>query len=199
MRQLVIATKNKDKVREIKTLLKGLPIKVIPITTFKDAPNVIEDGKTLEENAIKKAKEISAFTNGLALADDSGLEVESLDNRPGVYSSRFAGEGATYKDNNLKLLRLMEGLPLSKRKALFRCIIAIADKGKIIGVAEGRCRGKIAFRLQGKAGFGYDPVFIPSGYKTTFAQLGLKIKNKISHRSKALLKAKDIIKKYIES
>ncbi|MDP2911528.1 MAG: XTP/dITP diphosphatase [Candidatus Omnitrophota bacterium] len=195
--ELVVATRNKDKLREIKALLKGLAVEVFSLDSFKGAPEVIEDGKTLEENAVKKAVQVSKFLKKFAVADDSGLEVDFLNGDPGVYSARFSGKGATYKSNNEKLLRLLKDVPLAKRKACFKCVIAVADKGKIVGVAEGKCRGKIGFESKGKSGFGYDPVFIPDRYNKTFAEMGTFGKNKISHRSKALLKAKNIISKYL--
>jgi len=191
--KLVVATRNKDKLKEIKTLLKGLPIKVISLNSFKDVPEVIEDGKTLEANARKKAIQVSRHLKKLAVADDSGLEVPVFGNRPGVYSARFSGKGATYSSNNKKVLRLLKGTPISKRTACFRCVIAVADKGKVVGIAEGRCRGRIGFEPKGRAGFGYDPIFVPNGHKKTFAEMGLKKKNRISHRGKALVKAKKLI------
>lgn len=194
---LVVATRNKDKLREIKTLLKGIRVRVFSLDSFKGVPEVIEDGKTLEDNAIKKAVQVSKFLKKFAVADDSGLEVEYLNSDPGVYSARFSGKGATYKTNNEKLLELLKGMPLSKRKACFRCVIAVADKGKIIGVAEGRCCGKIGFESKGDNGFGYDPVFIPNGFKKTFAQISASRKNNISHRSIALKKAKSIISNHL--
>ena len=197
MTELIIATRNKDKLKEIKTLLKGLPVKVLSLDGFKDVPEVKEDRNTLEGNAKKKALQVSRFLKRLVIADDSGLEVAAIGNKPGVYSARFSGKGATYKSNNSKLLRLLEGVPSAKRKARFRCVIAVADRGKIIGLAEGKCDGRIGFKPAGKTGFGYDPVFIPNGNKKTFAQMGLRKKNKISHRSKALIKSKDIIKSYL--
>lgn len=197
MMELIVATRNQHKLKEIKILLKGLPIKVFSLNHFKNVPKVIEDCKTLQANARKKALQVSRFLKKFVIADDSGLEVELLNNRPGVYSARFSGKGATYESNNLKLLNLLKGAPLNKRKAIFRCVIAIADNGKIIGIAEGSCSGKIGFKSMGKNGFGYDPLFIPHGYKKTFAQLRPCQKNKISHRSKALAIARKIISGYL--
>jgi len=194
---LVVATRNKDKLREIKALLKGLRVRVFSLDSFKGVPEVTEGGKTLEYNAVKKAVQVSKFLKRFAVADDSGLEVEYLDGGPGVYSARFSGKLATYKTNNEKLLKLLKGAPLSKRKACFRCVIAVADKGKVIGVAEGRCRGKIGFDSKGDNGFGYDPVFIPNGFKKTFAEMSASRKNNISHRSIALKKAKSIISSHL--
>ncbi|MFC1666878.1 RdgB/HAM1 family non-canonical purine NTP pyrophosphatase [Candidatus Omnitrophota bacterium] len=195
--ELVVATRNQDKLKEIKAFLKDLPVRVVSLNNFKGAPEVKEDKKTLEANAKKKAIEYSRFLKKLVVADDSGLEVRALGNQPGVYSARFSGKGATYVSNNEKLLRLLKDVPSGKRQARFRCVIAVADNGKVIGVAEGRCNGKIGFEPLGKTGFGYDPIFVPYGHKKTFAQLGMEKKNKISHRSKALIRSKDIIKKYL--
>jgi XTP/dITP diphosphohydrolase len=195
--EIIVATRNKHKLQEIKALLKGISIGVLSLDSFDNVPEVIEDGDTLEANAVKKAEEVSTFLKRFAIADDSGLEVEYLGGQPGVFSARFSGNDATYESNNKKLLKLLEGAPKLKRKAVFRCVIAIADKGRIIDIAEGRCYGIITDKPIGKTGFGYDPVFIPNGYKKTFAQLGIRQKNKISHRSKALKKAKKIIMVYL--
>jgi len=197
--QLVIATRNQHKLKEIRTLLRGLPVKVVSLEGFKGVPEVKEDRKTLEANAKKKALIVSDFLKKLVVADDSGLEIKALGGRPGVFSARFSGKGATYSSNNEKVLRLLKGMPLSKRKAYFRCVIAVADKGKVIGTAEGRIKGIITKKPSGNTGFGYDPIFRPNGYKKTFAELGINKKNRISHRSRALLKAKNIIKKYVQA
>lgn len=195
--ELIVATRNQHKLREIKTLLKDIPIKIVSLNNFKGVPEVKEDGKTLQANAKKKAVQTSRFLKRLVVADDSGLEIEALGNRPGVYSARFSGKGATYASNNRKVLRLLKDAPLAKRKARFRCVIAVADRGRLVGLAEGRSSGRIGFEPAGRAGFGYDPIFIPNGYKKTFAQLGIRKKNRISHRSRALIQAKKIIKRYI--
>ncbi|MFC1624054.1 RdgB/HAM1 family non-canonical purine NTP pyrophosphatase [Candidatus Omnitrophota bacterium] len=197
--ELVVATRNRDKFTEIKTLLNDLPLQALSLNNFKDVPEVKEDGLTFEANAKKKAIQTSRFLKRLVISDDSGLEVEVLRGKPGVYSARFSGKGATYASNNRKLLGLLKDTPLYKRKAQFRCVIAIADRGKIVGVREGRCKGRIGFKSVGETGFGYDPIFIPYGYKRTFAQLGAYKKNKISHRKRALVKAKKVIKRYCSS
>jgi XTP/dITP diphosphohydrolase len=194
--EVVIATRNQDKLKEIKTLLKDIPVRAISLRNFKDVPEVKEDGRTLEENARKKAVQVSRFLKRLVVADDSGLEIPLLGGGPGVRSARFSGKGATYASNNRKVLRLLKDVPASKRRARFRCIIAVADKGKMVGLAEGRCNGRITLRILGKSGFGYDPIFVPHGYKKTFSQLGIRKKNRISHRSRALIQAKNIIKRY---
>jgi XTP/dITP diphosphohydrolase len=197
--ELVIATKNKKKLEEIKEILKDLPLKMYSLSDFSHTPRIIENGKTFRENAIKKAIKIAKFTKKLTLGEDSGLEVYALGGRPGIYSSRFAGKNKDDLRNNLKLLKLLEGLPFYKRKARYVCSVAVADKDGLLGVTEGECSGFIGFKLEGNFGFGYDPLFIIPKYKKTFAQLGPKIKHRISHRYHALEKAKKIIQKYIES
>lgn len=195
--ELVVASRNKHKLNEIKTLLRGLSVEVFSLDYFKGVPEVIEDSDTLEGNAIKKAVQVSRFLKKFVVADDSGLEVDSLNGQPGVYSARFSGKLATYESNNKKLLNLLKDTPINKRKACFRSVIAIADKGKLIATAEGRSCGRIGFKSLGKNGFGYDPLFIPIGHKKTFAQMSPLQKNKISHRGRALAAAKKIILKYL--
>ena len=198
MKQLVVATKNKKKLSEIKDILKGMNLKLLSLDAYKDLPQVLENGKTFQENAIKKAIKFARFTGQLCLGEDSGLCVNVLDGAPGIYSARFSGRDKSDIKNNLKLLRLLKGVPLVERKAHYVCAVALADKGGLIGVVEGNCPGLIAFESKGKAGFGYDPLFYIPKYKKTFAQLGEKIKHKMSHRYYALKKAKRMIDKYIE-
>jgi len=195
---LVIATKNKKKFAEIKEILKGLKLNLISLADIAQPPRIIENGKTFKANAVKKARKLALFTGKLSLGEDSGLCIDALDGAPGVYSSRFSGKDKSDLKNNRKVLKLLEGLPLSKRKAHYICAVALADKSGLIGVVEGRCNGIIGFELKGNRGFGYDPLFIITKYKKTFAQLGEKIKHKMSHRYYALEKAQKIIKKYIE-
>jgi XTP/dITP diphosphohydrolase len=196
--ELVVATKNQKKLSEIKEILKGLEVGIVSLADYPAAPRIIENGRTFQENAAKKALKISRFTKKLTLGEDSGLCIDALVGKPGVYSSRFSGKDKSDAKNNLKVLKSLAGLPLSKRKAHYVCAVAIADSGKLLGIVEGRCNGLIGFELKGKAGFGYDPLFIIPKYKKTFAQLGEKIKHRMSHRYHALKKAKKIIKKYIE-
>ncbi len=196
MKELVIATKNPDKKRELKKLLKELGIKIISLNKYPHCPNVKEGNRSFRENAIRKAMAVSKFTQKIALADDSGLETDALGGRPGICSSRFAGVRATYAQNNQKLLKMLKGKKMRQRGAQFRCIVAVCDYPRVIGVVEGKIRGRIAHAPKGKSGFGYDPIFIVPGYKKTFAQLGPKIKNSISHRAQALKKAKKLITKY---
>jgi len=194
--ELVVATKNKKKLKEIKEILKDLNLKITSLADYKNAPRIIENGKTFKENAVKKAIKISSFTKKLTLGEDSGLCVDALGGKPGIYSSRFCGLDKNDDKNNLKLLRMLKGLSFSKRKAYYSCAVALADRKGLVGVVEGRCFGSIGFELKGKSGFGYDPLFIIPKYKKTFAELGLKIKHKMSHRLRALSKAKKIIIKY---
>lgn len=198
MEKIVIATRNNKKRKELNSLLKGLNIKIISLNEFKNAPEVTEDGKTFKENAVKKALIISRCTKLLTIADDSGLEVKALRGKPGVKSSRFAGDAGNDKKNMKKLLRLLKNVPKGKRGARFVCSIAIAKSGKLLKVIRGICSGRIAFEPRGSYGFGYDPVFIAPKYKKTFAELGPGIKNKISHRSRALAGAKAFIEIYLQ-
>ncbi|MFH1655829.1 MAG: RdgB/HAM1 family non-canonical purine NTP pyrophosphatase [Candidatus Omnitrophota bacterium] len=190
---LVVATKNKKKLKEIKDLLKGLNLKILSLADFPRAPKIIEDGETFAQNAIKKAATIAMYTGKLTMGEDSGLEVKALKNKPGVYSSRYSEKGATDKKNNSKLLRELRGVPLKKRIARYKCSVALADKHRLISVVSGSCQGLIGFRCRGKSGFGYDPLFIIPKYNKTFAQLGLKIKHGMSHRAKAIKKARKVI------
>jgi len=199
MRQeLVVATKNKKKLREIKELLAGLNLRMTSLADYKTSPRIIENGKTFRENAVKKAFRIARFTGKLTLGEDSGLCVQALDGRPGVYSSRFCGKDKSDLKNNLKLLRILGDLPPRKRKAYYACAVALADKRGLLAVVEGRCCGLIGFKMRGKAGFGYDPLFVIPRYRKTFAELGLEVKHKMSHRFRALNKSRRIIQKYIE-
>ena len=193
--KLVLATQNKDKVKEIKNLLSDLKIQILTLDKFKPISKLKETGQTLEENALQKADQVYKLTKLPVLADDSGLEVDYLKGKPGVRSSRFAGEKATYLDNNLKLLKLLKNVPFRKRKARFRCVMALMLSDKKAKFLEGNISGYIATERKGKSGFGYDPLFYIPKLQKTFAQLSLKQKNEISHRAKALEK----VKKYLQS
>jgi XTP/dITP diphosphohydrolase len=193
IKEIILATGNKHKVQEMKEILKDLSIKVTPMISFPQYPNTEEDGKTLEENAIKKARETAKFFGKWTLADDSGLEVDYLDGAPGVYSARYAGEKCLYEDNNNKLLKVLDGVVLEKRTAKFRTVIAISSPDGKINLAEGKIFGIISLQSLGSNGFGYDPVFYVPEYGKTFAELSTDIRNSISHRAIALQKAKEII------
>ena len=197
MKQLVVATKNKKKLSEIKAILKGVNLKLLALDAYKKVPQVVENGKTFQANAIKKAVKLARFTGELCLGEDSGLCVDALDGAPGIYSARFSGRDKSDIKNNLKLLKLLKDVSMGKRKAHYVCAVALADKRGLVGVVEADCSGLIAFEPKGSAGFGYDPLFYIPKYKKTFAQLGEKIKHKMSHRYYALKKAKRIIQKYI--
>ena len=199
MKKLVVATKNEKKLHELKRYLKGVRARISSLEEFERVPRIVENGDTFKKNAIKKAIIISKFTNGLVLADDSGLAVKALGGQPGIRSSRFAGSRKSDKENNHKLLNLLERVPLKKRDAKFVCAIAIADGGRVIKVIEESCPGLIAFEPKGEYGFGYDPLFLIPKYKKTFGQLGLKVKDRMSHRSKALKKAREFLKNYLKA
>ncbi len=196
--ELIVATKNKKKLGEIKEILKGLSLKIISLADFPKTPQIIENGKTFQENAIKKAVKTARFTKQLTMGEDSGLCVDALGGKPSVYSARFSGKDKSDEKNNLKLLEVLKGLPVNKRKAHYCSAVALADKNGLIGVVEGKCDGLIGFEPKGAFGFGYDPLFVIPKYGKTFAQLGVGIKHKMSHRYHALKKARKIIKKYIE-
>ncbi len=192
---LVLATRNKHKVSEIKAILKGFPVKVFTTLDFPRLKEVKEDGKTLEANSAKKALSVAKQTGMMALADDTGLFVQALKEAPGVYSARFAGPDCDYAKNNQKLLKLLGDLPSYKRKAVFSCVITLAfPDGKVRSV-RGDLKGRIAFEEKGKNGFGYDPVFVVPRYKKTFSQLSTSLKNRVSHRSLALMKMKKVLKR----
>ncbi|MDP2928557.1 MAG: RdgB/HAM1 family non-canonical purine NTP pyrophosphatase [Candidatus Omnitrophota bacterium] len=197
MTEVVVATRNDKKLRELKRYLKSVKADVISLKSLAHAPGIREDKSTFKGNAIKKAVTISKFTKGVVLADDSGLCVDILDGQPGVKSARFAGRNKKDHDNNTKLLKMMEGVPSGKRQARFVCAIAIADNGKAVKIIEEYCKGRIAFSIRGRHGFGYDPLFLIPKYKKTFGELGLKVKDKMSHRSKALKKARKFLRGYI--
>jgi XTP/dITP diphosphohydrolase len=194
-RTLVVATRNPGKLKEIQALLSDLPVRCVSVTDCPGVEDVVEDGETLEANALKKARAVSQATGLPTLADDSGLEVFALDGRPGVYSARYAGENVTYADNNKKLLRELTGVLPEKRKASFRCIICFID-GDSVHSTEGSCPGSILLEMRGSGGFGYDPLFMPDGFDKTFAELSIEEKNVISHRAKALKQMKEFLTRY---
>lgn len=194
MKELIVASRNKGKVAEIKELLSGLPYKVTSLFEYPHLPDVVEDGKTYKANALKKAYTIAKLTGCMTVSDDSGIEVRALDNAPGIYSARFAGEGKTEKQKNQKLFRLLKGVPMSKRQARYRCVLALVDgKGRQMGVLEGRCSGLIAMKERGSNGFGFDPLFVVKRYNKTFGELDPSIKAKISHRARALKKLRRLL------
>ncbi len=195
MRRVVAATCNPGKLREIRSILAPLGLELLSLDDFPGIPEIVEDGATFRENAVKKATEVARLTGEMAVADDSGLSVDALQGRPGVYSSRYAGEKATDEDRCRKLLAEMAGVPAGSRQARFVCAIAVAEPSGKTEAAEGECRGEIAFSPRGDQGFGYDPVFFLPEYGKTMAELPPEVKNRISHRAKALEKLKEILKR----
>ena len=193
--KIVLATNNKHKIEEIKDILSDSKLEILTLNDFKDFPKIEETGKTLEENAILKAKAIYQFTKVISLADDSGLEVDVLNGDPGVRSSRFAGKHCSYKDNNVKLLSLMKNIPWEKRGATFLCVVAIAKSLDNIKIVRGEVRGIITTEEKGESGFGYDPVFYLPQLGKTFARLSFEEKNERSHRAFAFKRAKELIEK----
>lgn len=188
MKKIYLATNNQNKVKEMKEILAGLPVEVLGIKDLDiDKFEVIEDGETLEENSYKKAAALANYTDEMVVADDSGLFVDALDGQPGVHSSRYAGEDGNDKKNNEKLLEELEGVAEIDRGAKFATVITLIDGEEVI-VKRGECTGRIIEEPRGDNGFGYDPLFIPSGFDRTFAELDDTIKNDISHRHHALEK-----------
>lgn len=187
--ELLIATKNKGKIRELEKLLADLPISLRSLSEFEEIIEPEETGLTFADNAILKAQYYAEKTKLWALADDSGLEVEALNNAPGVFSARYAGANATNEEKIAKLLNELKQTKDKERLAKFVCVMAISDKnGKIKHLAEGICQGKISVNSSGINGFGYDPIFIPEGFSQTFGELSNEIKQKISHRGRAMEK-----------
>lgn len=182
--KLVIATRNKHKLEEIRAIFQHPALEIVSAFDFPDIPDVIEDGSTFEANAVKKAVELATATGLWALADDSGLEVDELNGEPGVYSARYAGEPVSYKANNEKLLAALEAV--GDRTARFRCVIALSSPSGVARTVEGSCEGSVGFEERGEGGFGYDPLFVPEGYEQTFAELAPEDKHAISHRGNAL-------------
>ena len=214
--KIVLATRNRDKAREIVAMLAGLDVDVVTLDAFPPAPETIEDGATLQENAWKKAREARVHTQLSALADDTGLEVEALDGAPGVFAARYAGEKATYADNCKKLAAAMEKVPAGKRGARFRTVMALAlspgDLAQLSETAtrnqevrahvsvttdgltsEGVLNGEIAVLSRGSNGFGYDPVFVDGATGRTLAEMTADEKNASSHRYRALLEMREML------
>jgi XTP/dITP diphosphohydrolase len=190
--KIVLASRNRHKLAELRFFLSGLPLEVMSLEDFPHVPLLLEDGTTFRENALRKAYQVFRQTNTVALADDSGLEVFYLNGRPGVYSARYAGEDADDEANNQKLLSEMKGVAPRRRGAQFRAVLALVGKG-IEKTTEGVCPGTIVESPRGTNGFGYDPLFIPTGFSRTYAELIAEEKNNISHRSRAFARMRDIL------
>jgi XTP/dITP diphosphohydrolase len=189
--QLIVATRNAHKTREIAQIL-GSALAVQDLTAHPEIAEIAESGESFEENAELKAIAVSKQLSGLVIADDSGLEVEALEGAPGIHSARYAGRNASDKEKIAKLLRQLAKADAKsdRRRARFRCVLAVAREGQVLAIFEGVVEGKIAEQPRGLHGFGYDPIFIPDGFDETFAELPDELKNSISHRAKAIRKLK---------
>lgn len=196
MKEVVFATKNKGKIKEIQAIL-GNEYIVKSMEEIGINIDIIEDGKTFEENAIKKAVEIMNITNKIVLADDSGLEIDYLDGEPGVYSARYMGEDTPYEIKNNKILDILKDVEEEKRGARFVSVIALAIPQKEPIITKGTIEGIIGYEIKGENGFGYDPIFYIPELKMTAAELSIEEKNKISHRGKALKQMKKILEKMV--
>jgi len=197
MLSIVIATRNRHKFRELAELLRVPGIRWRSLAAFPGLPIVEETGPTFDANAIKKARAVARATGCLALADDSGLEVEALGGAPGVQSARFAGRHGKDAANNRKLLRLLAGRPLPQRRARYRCSLALAAPSRLITVAQGCWEGRIALRPAGSRGFGYDPLFLVPRYQKTVGQLPHRIKQRLSHRAAAARRLRPLLRKLV--
>src|SRR5437773_7117352 len=187
MKRLLLATRNAHKAREIQEIL-GPEWKLPDLTAYPESYEIVENGKSFEENAKLKAIAVSKELSGLVIADDSGLEVAALDGAPGIYSARYAGDKATDKENIDRLLGELGriGAQRDRRRARFRCVLALARNGQMLGTFEGIADGAIVDQLRGPHGFGYDPIFVPNGFEETFGELPAELKNRISHRARAI-------------
>lgn len=193
MKHLVVATRNRGKIVEINALLAGLVDQLSSAADFVDFPETVEDGVTFEENALKKAREAARFSGFPALADDSGLVVDALDGRPGVFSARYAGIGAGDAANNARLLSECQNIPEEHRQAAFICVLAFVTPEGIEQIFTGRIAGRILSAARGEGGFGYDPLFLVDGFERSMAELELAEKNSVSHRAQAFRKFREYL------
>jgi XTP/dITP diphosphohydrolase len=196
--KIVFASSNEGKVKEINKMLEGMEIELVSLSNYSHVPEIVEDGKSFLENALKKAKIISEFTGEIVLADDSGLQVEVLGGEPGIYSARYAGEKATDAENNTKLLDKLKNIPQEKRTAFFSCVLVLYRIDGSYDYFEGKWNGQIIDERRGNNGFGYDPIFLVPELKMTAAELPAEIKNKISHRGQAFARLKKSLEGKIE-
>jgi len=198
-RTLILATRNRDKAREIIDVLGVLPVRLVPVFEWRpELPDIEETGATLEENAILKARETARQTGEAALAEDTGLEVAALGGAPGVYSARYAGDEASYAANCAKLVEAMRGVAETDRGAVFRTVVALVTPDGRTSVTEGRCEGSILEAPRGAGGFGYDPVFRADGEERSFAEMTLEEKNALSHRARAFRAARSLLAEWLE-
>ncbi|MDD5712505.1 MAG: XTP/dITP diphosphatase [Smithellaceae bacterium] len=190
-----MASKNKGKIREVQSILAGGDVVIVSLAEYPDCPDVVEDGDSFFENALKKARTVAEYAGELALADDSGLTVDALNGAPGVFSARYAGEAATDDDNITKLLQELRDVPDQGRAAAFCCVLVLCNPNGAYESFVGRWEGRIAKEKAGESGFGYDPVFYLPELGKTVAQLPLELKNRLSHRAQALEKLKEALAK----
>lgn len=195
--RILLATKNKGKIREMNSLFRGVGVEFVGTESLDSAPEVVEDGKTYHDNALKKAMTFYKLTGLPTLAEDSGLEVDALGRAPGVYSARYAGEDATDAENNKKLLEELKDVKPEHRTARFVSVLCLVIDGKI-HFFEGEVKGRILEEPEGTSGFGYDPLFCPEGYEHSFAVLGEDVKNSISHRARAIEKLKQFLEEILQ-
>lgn len=193
MKQIIFATGNKDKMREIREIMADVDVEVISMKEAGIVVDVVEDGETFEDNSLIKAKAIAAYTDAIVLADDSGLEIDYLDKAPGVYSARFMGEDTSYDIKNQALIDKLEGVPKEQRTARFVCAIGAVLPNKETLVVRETMEGYIGYEIAGENGFGYDPIFYLDEFGCSSAALSREQKNAISHRGKALRAMKDIL------
>jgi XTP/dITP diphosphohydrolase len=197
---IVLGTRNRKKAEELIDHLAGLPIALRTLADFPDAPEVVEDGATFIDNARKKATELALALGQWVLGEDSGLAVDSLGGRPGVYSARYSGDGATDESNNRKLLEELAGVPDDRRTAHYVCTAVLADpQGTVRAAVEGRCHGLIGREPRGAHGFGYDPLFIIAEYHKTFGELGLLVKRQLSHRARAMARLRPALRQLVRA
>ena len=194
---IVLATRNEGKVREFLRLLTGLDLNILSMNNFPNIGDIEESGDTFEANALLKAKTVSSITGLIAIADDSGLEVDALDGRPGIYSARYAGEAASDEENYLKLLEEMKDVPEDDRGAAFVCTIVVSRPSGESITAVGRCKGVIGSGPEGEGGFGYDPIFYLPDSGCTMASISKEEKNNISHRGEAVKELKKILPAFL--
>jgi XTP/dITP diphosphohydrolase len=195
MKELLVATANRGKFSELQLLLHGTVVRLFSAAAFPALPEVVEDGATFEENAVKKAESAARFTGMPVIADDSGLLVDALGGLPGVYSARYAGENAGDTENNARLLNELAGIPAQERTAAFFCVIALCLPGGECLTFDGELKGVILDSPRGAGGFGYDPLFLVPEYGQTLAELPMHVKNAISHRGKAFIKLKEYLQR----
>lgn len=198
VKRIILATRNKGKIVEINRLFAGSGVEFAGLGEFPGVPDAVEDGETFEENALKKAKLVYEHTGVPVLSEDSGLEVEVLGRRPGIRSARYAGDGASDEENMRRLLAELRGLPSEQRTAKFVSVFCLYSSRQVL-FFEGEVRGHVLEEPRGSSGFGYDPVFVPLGYRESFAELGPDVKNSISHRANAIAKLRGYLNEHLDT